>query len=64
MSREFYNSLPRIAMQLTIGAGSTELGEQFSSVVTEALPEACRLLEETVLRFLNDPETSPHIERP
>jgi hydrogenase maturation protease len=64
MAREFYNSLPRTAQQLTIGAGSTELGEQFSPAVTSALPESCRLLEDTVLRFLNDPETSPHLHRP
>ena len=52
MSREFYNSLPGKAMQLTIGAGSTELGEEFSPAVTDALREACRLLDDTVRHFL------------
>ena len=53
LGRELYNSLPREALQLTIGAGSTELGEFFSPAVTAALPAACRLIEETVLRFLS-----------
>jgi hydrogenase maturation protease len=49
---ELYNSLPRSAMLLTVGAGSTELGEKFSASVTASLPAACKLLEETVLRLL------------
>ena len=52
LGRELYNSLPRESLQLTVGAGSTELGEAFSPAVTDALPEACKLIEETVLRFL------------
>jgi hydrogenase maturation protease len=52
LARDFYASLPRNAQQLTIGAGSTGLGEKFSTAVTAALPEACRLIEETVLRLL------------
>jgi hydrogenase maturation protease len=52
LGRELYNSLPRNALQLTIGAGSTEMGESFSPAVTAALPAACKLIEETVLRFL------------
>jgi hypothetical protein len=39
---------------LTIGASSVELGEGFSEPVEAALPEACRLLEETVQRMLTD----------
>jgi len=54
LSQEFYGSLPRQALLLTIGAGSTELGEEFSGAVKSALPEACRLLEATVLRLLAD----------
>jgi len=53
LARDLFNSLPRNAQLLTIGAGSTELGEVFSDAVTAALPEACRLIEETVLRLLN-----------
>lgn len=49
-ARDLYDSLPRNALLLTIGAGSTELGEVFSPAVTAALPDACRLIEETVLR--------------
>jgi hydrogenase maturation protease len=52
LARNLYDSLPRSAQQLTIGAGSTGLGEAFSTEVTAALPEACRLVEETVLRLL------------
>jgi hydrogenase maturation protease len=56
LAREFYGSPPRNAQLLTIGAGSTELGEIFSDAVTAALPEACNLLEKTVLSLLGDPE--------
>lgn len=52
LARELYNSLPCNAQLLTIGAGSTELGEVFSDQVTAALPEACKLIEETVLRLM------------
>jgi hypothetical protein len=41
---------------LTIGASSIELGEGFSEPMEAALPEACRLLEETVLEMLDGPE--------
>jgi hydrogenase maturation protease len=51
---ELYGPLPRIALLLTIGAASTELGEELSGAVKAALPDACRLLEETVLRLLAD----------
>jgi hydrogenase maturation protease len=52
LARELYNSLPRNAQQLTIGAGSIGLSDKFSPAVTAALPEACRLIEETVLQWL------------
>jgi len=54
LGRELYSSLPREALQLTIGAGSTELGEKFSDAVTAALPDACRQIEETVLRLITE----------
>ncbi|MGA9668841.1 MAG: hydrogenase maturation protease [Terracidiphilus sp.] len=55
LTRQLYNSLPRQAMLLTVGAGSTELGEEFSASVTAALPAVRELLEETVLRLLATP---------
>jgi hydrogenase maturation protease len=54
LCRELYNSLPSHAQQLTVGAGSVALGEEFSAPVTASLPEACHLVEETVLRLLQD----------
>ena len=51
-SEELYASLPRDALLLTIGAGSTELGETFSQSVQDALPEACHVLELTVRHLL------------
>lgn len=54
LARELYASLPRSAFLLIVGAGSTELGEQFSGAVQAALPEACSVLEQTVLRLLAD----------
>ena len=52
LTRDIYSSQPT-AKLLTIGAASTELGEQFSEAVTAALPKACRLIEETILHYLN-----------
>jgi hydrogenase maturation protease len=52
LARELYNSLPRNALLLTIGAGSTELGEKFGETVTASLPAACRRIEETLLQWL------------
>jgi hydrogenase maturation protease len=60
LAKEFYESLPRTALQLTIGAGSLELGEEFSDPVTAALPRARILLEEAVLRVVaGQPGPSP-----
>ncbi|MGA3135248.1 MAG: hydrogenase maturation protease [Terracidiphilus sp.] len=56
LARELYDSQPLNAQLLIIGAGSIELGEAFSPAVTAALPQACRLIEETILRFLTDSE--------
>ena len=53
LGRELYASLPRTAQLLTIGAGSTELGEVFSDAVTVGLPGACLLIEETVLSYVS-----------
>jgi hydrogenase maturation protease len=56
LSRELYGSVPRKALLLTVGAGSTALGEMFSQSVNDALPEACGALESAVLSLLS---TSP-----
>ncbi len=55
VGRGFYDSLPRAALLLTVGAGSLELGEEFSPAVRTAIPEACGILERTVVRFLATP---------
>ena len=52
LSHELYNFQSWRASLLTIGAGSTELGETFSEPVLDAIPEACRLLEQTILNWL------------
>ena len=54
LGRKLYASLPREAMLLTVGAGTMELGEQFSGAVKAVLPEACSLLEETAIRLLGN----------
>jgi len=54
LTRDLYASLPSNAQLLTIGSGSTELGEVFTDQVKAALPEACRLVEETVLFVLKN----------
>ncbi len=52
MAQELYSSLPRHALLLTIGAGSTELGEEFSQAVLDAIPLACEQLEQTINSLL------------
>ena len=54
LSTELYASRPRRALLLTIGAGSTEMGETFSDAVNNALPQASNILETAVLRLLAD----------
>src|SRR5580693_8371834 len=44
LAMELYGSTPRTSLLLTIGAGSTELGETFSREVTATLSEARHLL--------------------
>lgn len=52
LASELYGASPKIAQLLTIGAGSTELREEFSAAVSEALPEARNLLELVILQSL------------
>jgi hydrogenase maturation protease len=52
MAQELFGSLPRRAQLLTIGAGSTELSEEFSQPLLDAMPQACAQLEETLLSLL------------
>ena len=54
LTHSLYGSMSAHAMLLTIGAGSTELGESFSDPVEAALPRARGVLEKTVLRFLEN----------
>jgi hypothetical protein len=42
------------ALLLTVGVGSTDLGETLSDPVEAALPRARGVLEKTVLRFLGN----------
>jgi len=58
LARDLYSSLPRAAMLLTVGAGSLELGEEFSAQVKAALPEACALLDQTVAQLLAGSSTA------
>ncbi|MGA2673371.1 MAG: hydrogenase maturation protease [Terracidiphilus sp.] len=64
LGRELYNSLPCNAFLLTVGAGSTALGEDFSAAVTAALPEACDRLEATVSRLLSGQEPQEQPQHP
>jgi hydrogenase maturation protease len=51
MAQELYGSLPRRALLLTVGAGSTELSEEFSQAVIDAIPLACAQLEQTLAKM-------------
>ena len=55
LSEELYSSLPLNALLLTVGAGSVEMGEEFSATVNGALPQACKMLESTVRSLLDRP---------
>lgn len=52
LSEELYGSLPRNVLLLTVGAGSTDIGETFSEDVHAALPHACQTLAAAVLQLL------------
>ena len=52
LARGLFDSAPQDALFLTVGAGSIELGESFSSDLEAALPNACALLEDAVRRLL------------
>ena len=54
LTHNLYESMPAHAMQLTVGAGSTELGESFSDEVEAALPRARGVIEKAVFRFLQN----------
>ena len=55
--RQLYGHLPGNAKLLTIGAGSTELGEVFIDQEKSSLPDACTQLKEMALRLLAAPES-------
>ncbi len=52
MARELYGALPRHTRLLTVGAGSTELSEQFSQAVLDAIPLACARVEQAIKTML------------
>jgi hydrogenase maturation protease len=54
LSRTLYGSQSAHAMLLTVGAGSTAMGEAFSDSVEAALPRASGVLEKAVLRFMEN----------
>ncbi|MDR3723081.1 MAG: hydrogenase maturation protease [Terracidiphilus sp.] len=54
LSRELFAAAPARALLLTIGAGSTDLGETFSPAVQAAIPKAQKQLEEAVSSLLDE----------
>lgn len=52
LSRALYTSLPRISLLMTVGAGSVELGEEFSEPIERAIPLATATLEQIVRSWL------------
>lgn len=53
LGQSLYGCTPGHALQLTIGAGSTELGQRFSPAVQAALPGAHSLIETTIRHLLD-----------
>jgi hydrogenase maturation protease len=54
LTRSLYGSMAAHALLLTVGAGSTELGETLSDRVEAALPRAQGVLEKAVRRFIEN----------
>jgi hydrogenase maturation protease len=54
LTRSLYGSMADHALLLTVGAGSTEMGETLSEPVKAALPRARGILEKAVLRFIQN----------
>jgi hydrogenase maturation protease len=52
LAQDLYNATPRRACLLTIGAGSIDLGEEFSAPMQAVLPDAQALLELTIRQLL------------
>jgi hydrogenase maturation protease len=52
IAHELYGQLPHAAFLLTIGAGATALGEEFSEPVKAAFPQACKLIEDVVQQVI------------
>jgi len=52
LAKTYYAAAPRRSLLLTVGAGSTELSEEFSAAVQAALPGACVQLEHAVADLL------------
>lgn len=52
IAQDLYDSLPRRAQLLTVGAGSTELSEEFSQAVLDAVPMACARLDTAITSLL------------
>lgn len=52
LAQDFYHARPRRALLLTVGAGSIELGEQFSPTVRAALPKVQAQLAAVVEELL------------
>jgi len=63
LSQQFYGAMPRNSLLLSVGAGSLELREGFSDVMQAALPEASRILEESVQRLLIMPKSTEADQR-
>lgn len=54
LTRALYGSMAAHAMVLTVGAASTELGEELSEPVAAALPRARGVLEKAVRNFISN----------
>jgi hydrogenase maturation protease len=63
LSKHLYGAMPRASLLLTVGAASLELREGFSDTVQAALPEACRMLDESVESLLGGADASEPDQR-
>ena len=53
LSNQLFGRMPRSSLLLTVGAGSLGLREGFSEAMEKALPEAQRVLEDSVQRLID-----------
>jgi hydrogenase maturation protease len=54
LAKDLYGTIPKTSLLFTMGAGATEMGEEFSPAVAAALPAARAQLELMILKAIEN----------